>query len=141
MSKDGEPLESDSILLLDGTLYYVVRERDGEDMITSTIYYELTLVENVPAEVEEGETAPLPTYNEAETAVTAHRMTTIYDDSGESYFDQDENGEIILIYFDRQLLFVSNCTGDDETGYTVETTDGRELRITMTDGGALIVEI
>lgn len=141
LSKDGEPLESDSILLLDGTLYYVVRERDGEDMITSTIYYELTLVENVPAEVEEGETAPLPTYNEAETAVTAHRMTTIYDDSGESYFDQDENGEIILIYFDRQLLFVSNCTGDDETGYTVETTDGRELRITMTDGGALIVEI
>lgn len=137
--KDGVQLESDVILLVKGTLYYAVREKDASDKILSTVYYKIELAENPPAEVEEGESVPMPTF--ASVTVTVQPMTTVYDSTGAAYVDRDANGEIVLIWFENGVHLTVESSGDETTGYTVKTNTGRTFSVRFSDGMAFIIDI
>lgn len=137
--KEEEELDADVILIIEGTLYYVVRETDADGKILSTVYYEISLTENEPVSVEEGESVPLPTF--ASATVEMMNMVTVYDATGEAYIDRDETGAIWLVWFEGEVHIVAESTGDETSGYTLKTNTGRTFSVRFSNGVALIVDV
>lgn len=138
VTKNGEALESDVILLLSGELYYVVRETDNDGNITQTIYYQIEFVENESTETEEGD-SPLPTYQSV--TIVPEEVTTLYDNTGEAYIDMRADGEIVLVYFGGSVHLTVTSSGDESTGYTLEMNSGRTFRITFLNGVPSIIDV
>ena len=163
LSKNGEKLTSDSMMLNDGKLFFVVRTKDEAGKITGTVYYQLDLVEKAdgsltPTEGEEGgddignaeDTAkPLPVYVSA--TVTAITAETVYT-ADEKYFLDILPGNKILLMSEvtgeddagnptRTLLLIAECNYDETTGvYTLKTSTDRTFTVTVTAGVATVTE-
>lgn len=165
LAKDGTDLEASNVVMVDGKLYYIVRET-GES--AKTYYYQLTLVEKSSGTLEgtegsdpEGdvttpdggtteETAkPLPIYESA--TVTAIEATTVYAADGTSFVDILPENKIIVMSLTtpaegegeatKTLILITECTYDEAHGvYTLKSSDDKTYTVTVTEGVATITE-
>lgn len=163
LSKDGEKLTSDNMMLNDGKLFFVVRTRDESGKITSTVYYQLDLVEKddsslTPTESEEGgdgiegdeeDTAkPLPIYESA--TVTAITAKTVYTADEQYFLDILPDNKVLLMSEvtgkddegnpTTTLLLIAECNYDEVTGtYTLKSSTDRTFTVTVSDEGVATV--
>ena len=140
MSKDGEVVPSDSIILLKGNLYYIVRTLD-DGKITQTKYYKLTLVEVAEENPEENpDVTIVPPYESV--VVSVEEIITVYTEDEKSYVDINQSDTVTIFILDKTVHYVTECTYDEvsET-YTVKTSSGKNFAIKVQDGTAEITEI
>ena len=150
LSKDGVNLDADNIMLNDGKLYYVVREKDENGKVVSTAYYLLELKEKSSEIVggeEEAKDQPLPVYESA--TVTKTEATTVYT-ADEGYYVDILPGNKVLLMAQRaskdvdgkpayNSILIAECTYNAETGvYTLKATNDYTYTVTVTDGVATV---
>ena len=150
LSKDGVNLDADNIMLNDGKLYYVVREKDENGKVVSTAYYLLELKEKSSEIVggeEEAKNQPLPVYESA--TVTKTEATTVYT-ADEGYYVDILPGNKVLLMAQRaskdvdgkpayNSILIAECTYNAETGvYTLKATNDYTYTVTVTDGVATV---
>lgn len=151
LAYNGEALQSDTVILNDGKLYYVVRTKDENGRITATDYYLLNLTEKSSGSIdsgEEDEEKPLPVYESA--TVTKITATTVYTADGKYYLDiLPENRILILAEVTGSgentkvtTILISECNYDEATGvYTLKDVDGKVYEVTVTAGTATVTEV
>ena len=153
LSKDGVNLDADNIMLNDGKLYYVVREKDENGKVVSTAYYLLELKEKSSEIVggeEEAKNQPLPVYESA--TVTKTEATTVYT-ADEGYYVDILPGNKVLLMAQRaskdvdgkpayNSILIAECTYNAETGvYTLKATNDYTYTVTVTDGVATVTAV
>ena len=150
LSKDGNVLEADNVMLNDGKLYYVVREKDENGKITSTAYYQLDLKEKSSEIIggeEEAKNQPLPVYESA--TVTKTEVTTVYTADSGYYVDILPENKVLLMAQRASKdvdgkpaynsILIAECTYDAETGvYTLKATNDYTYTVKVTDGVATV---
>ncbi len=150
LSKDGVDLEAENIMLNDGKLYYVVREKDENGKITSTAYYQLDLKEKSSEIIggeEKTEDQPLPVYESA--TVTKIGATTVYTADAGYYVDILPENKVLLMAQRASKdvdgkpaynsILIAECTYDAETGvYTLKATNDYTYTVKVTDGVATV---
>lgn len=148
LSKDGVALTSDNVMLNDGKLYYVVREKDEDGKIISTAYYQLELKEKSSETVdEEAKNQPLPVYESA--TVTKIEVTTVYTEDSGYYVDiLPENKVLLMAQRASQdvdgkpaynSILIEECTYVAETGvYTLKATNDYTYTVTVIGGVATV---
>lgn len=150
LSKDGVALEAENIMLNNGKLYYVVREKDENGMITSTAYYQLDLKEKSSEIIggeEETENQPLPLYESA--TVTKIDVTTVYTADSGYYVDILPDNTVLMMAQRASKdvdgkpaynsILIAECTYDAETGvYTLKATNDYTYTVKVTDGVAVV---
>jgi len=116
-----------------GKTYCIVREKDEDKRITKTTYYQLNLVDQVSADMEESKVVDL--YDLEKSSVTAKTVKTYYDANG-AYLDvvdpDGENVPTIFVIGGTITQTVAEYTYDAETKtYTVLMTDGAKYAMTI----------
>lgn len=150
LSKDGTALDADNIMLNDGKLYYVVREKDENGKVTSTAYYQLDLKEKSSEIIggeEDAKNQPLPVYESA--TVTKTEATTVYTADEGYYVDILPENKVLLMAQRASKdvdgkpaynsILIAECTYDAETGvYTLKATNDYTYTVKVTDGVATV---
>ena len=147
LSKDGEAIESETIMLKDNYVYYIVREKTEDGVITSTKYYKLFFTEEGSDSSgsvggEEEETKVIPTYSKVE--ITEETIKTVYTEDGKSFVDISETEGVTLYNANGTSNTIVESVYEEGTGYTitllnekkyvvtVETVEGNE-KVTITE--------
>ena len=150
LSKDGEALNADNVMLNDGKLYYVVREKDENGKVTSTAYYQLDLKEKSSEIIggeDKKEDQPLPVYESA--TVTKTEATTVYTADAGYYVDILPGNKVLLMAQRASKdvdgkpaynsILIAECMYDAETGvYTLKATNDYTYTVKVTDGVATV---
>lgn len=150
LSKDGVALTTDNVMLNDGKLYYVVREKDENGKIISTAYYQLDLKEKSSEIIggeEDAKNQPLPVYESA--TVTKTEATTVYTADEGYYVDILPENKVLLMAQRASKdvdgkpaynsILIAECTYDAETGvYTLKATNDYTYTVKVTDGVATV---
>ena len=150
LSKDGEALNADNVMLNDGKLYYVVREKDENGKVTSTAYYQLDLKEKSSEIIggeDKKEDQPLPVYESA--TVTKTGATTVYTADAGYYVDILPGNKVLLMAQRASKdvdgkpaynsILIAECTYDAETGvYTLKATNDYTYTVKVSDGVATV---
>lgn len=150
LSRDGEALNADNVMLNDGKLYYVVREKDENGKVTSTAYYQLDLKEKSSEIIggeDKKEDQPLPVYESA--TVTKTEATTVYTADAGYYVDILPGNKVLLMAQRASKdvdgkpaynsILIAECTYDAETGvYTLKATNDYTYTVKVTDGVATV---
>lgn len=134
-------LELDLGIIREGVFYYVVRDRNEDGKITSTVYYKLTFTDKVSeGSGEDEETVGVPFYDKVE--VEALNVRTLYTSDNVSYIDilEGEGGDPQFLYYgeERHLIVESSYDASSET-YTVTTASGRVFTVTVGENDVITV--
>ena len=134
LSKDGEAVEAESIMYKDNYVYYIVRDKAEDGVITSTKYYKLLLTESTSDSSgsiggEEEETKVIPTYNKVE--VTVETVKTVYTEDGKSFVDISETDGVMLYSVNGTANAIVESVYEEGTGYTITLVDGKKYVVTV----------
>ena len=132
LSKDNEAIEAESIMFKNNYVYYIVREKTEEGVITATKYYKLLLTENTSDSLEgEEETKVVPLYNKV--TVTVETVKTAYTEDGLSYVDVSETEGVMLCSIDGTQYGVVESVYDAGTAsYTVTLSNNKKYVVALT---------
>lgn len=139
--KSGEEmLAADTILLINGTIYYVVRTKTEDGKITETKYYKVKLVEEEDSSIESGTTKNVPFYKSA--TVEAEDVTTVYTQDGKLYVDiSAERGVTLIALYNETLVAVESSYDESTSTYTVKSSDNRVFAVRLVNGAVEIDEV
>lgn len=151
LMKDGNEINSDSVYVAGGKVYYIVREREhlssdkeGENTgkIRATVYYELVFVDKTPEamgdeeseeETETPENRSVPMYESV--TVTERKIKTVYCSDRISYVDIYEEDNAIAGFMVGNVQFFAESSVYDAASktYTVTTTAGSVYTIEISE--------
>lgn len=121
-----------------GTYYLIVRDKDENGKVTSTVYYKIGLVEKQPAL---DEAAPTVKFYESAT-VTVENITNKFSASGKTIVDIDENNVIRFIDIDGETHLIIECAYDEETWtYTVTDTAGKTYKVEVGEDDVITLSV
>ena len=131
LSKDGEEIEKDAIMYKDNSVYYIVREKSEDGVITATKYYKLLLTEegsdlsgSIGGETEE-ETKVIPLYIKVE--VKEQIVETLYTEDGASFVDiHEEEGITVYSANGTQNAIVESVYDEGTASYTITLASGKK---------------
>ena len=133
LKKDGEELKAEAIMYKDNYVYYIVREKSEDGVITSTKYYKLLLTEegsddsgSIGGEEEE-ESKVIPLYVKVE--VTEQIVSTIYTEDGASFVDISEEGVTLYSANGTQNAVVESVYDEATATYTITLVNGKKYAI------------
>ena len=145
LTKNGEVLTADNLVTYNGDLYYIVREKDANGLITKTEYYKIVLKEAVSGEITggAGETEGEGTEGEEtegdvtqggiaggteeqpveKTTVELYDSAdvilvtaqTTYTEDGKSYVDIIDGNKVMLVSIEDKLYVATEQTYDEAT--------------------------
>lgn len=145
LTKNGEVLTADNLVTYNGDLYYIVREKNEEGIITKTEYYKVILKEAVSGEITGGagktegegtegeetegdvtqggiaggtEEQPVekPTVELYDSAdVILVTAQTTYTEDGKSYIDIIDGNKVMLVSIEDKLYVATEQTYDEAT--------------------------
>lgn len=124
--------------MLGENTYCIVREKDENKHITATTYYQLTLVDQVSADMEESVVVDL--YDLEKSSVVAKTVKTYYNSTYGSYFDviapEGENVPMMFVIGGGIVEIVAEYAYDAATKtYTMTMVSGLRYSITVGEDG------
>lgn len=138
--KNGEAVECDRILILDGNLCFIARTYDEQKKIVSTTYYNAVLTEKKD-EIIEGEETGVAVYESVK--VTEKAITTLYTADGKSYVDFSETDgiEFAVINGIACLPTEPSVYDEDSQTYTVKLSDKKTYMVKVVGESLEINEV
>ena len=139
LSYNETAIDAESILLKDGIVYCVVRERDENDVITATEYYKLILTEKDEGPAGEEESTIVQIYQSVE--VVKENIQTLYTEDGKCFVDiSEKSGVMVLALEDGTYVAVKSEYDETTQTYTV-TTISKKYTVKVTEGKVVITEV
>ena len=126
LTKGETELKADILMTYAGSLYYVVRDKNEEGVITKTEYYKIDLQDANSGEIEEEKTT-VGLYESAE--ITLVEVETKYTEDGKSFVDVAEGLGITLVSLEGKLYVA-----------TEQTVEGKIYTITLNSGDKYTVQ-
>lgn len=133
-------IEGELALNINGSLYYIVRERGENDVIASSTYYKIALVEKTASGPIENDKKLVALYESA--TVTAETMTVVYSEDGASFVEiSSDKGVMILSAGDVLTYAVESVYDADTATYTVVAANGKTYTVKVENNKAVIEDV
>ena len=133
----GENIAVDSVAVIDGELYFIVRTT--EEGVTSTTYYNIDLTE-----AEGGVEYVVPVYESV--SVSSESVTTYYTADGQSYIDVDAQNNVLVVTIsdgetaDGYVVTESSYDAVSRT-YTVTASTGDVYTVTLGENDVITITL
>ncbi|MBR7186798.1 MAG: InlB B-repeat-containing protein [Clostridia bacterium] len=139
--KGEDLLELDSGYIIDGVIYYIVREKDEDGNAISTKYYviELTAEEVKLPEGDEDAVEYVPAYESV--IVTEVNVKTLYTAEGDFVDIMEAENKILFLAINGGVYLVTACEYDATTQTYTLTVGNRTYTVKEEEGKAIVEEV